>query len=96
MTRSVLIVFAMVLGLVAGGTGAFAKTHVDFGVSIGTPGYYPYDPYYSDYPYYPYRPSHAYGYYPAYGDSCQYVTLKKWVKRHGEWRKKYVTKLVCY
>jgi hypothetical protein len=31
-----------------------------------------------------------------YQDDCHYVKVKKWVKKNGVWKKKFVKKLVCY
>jgi ABC-type sugar transport system substrate-binding protein len=81
MFRKALIAVVATAALAAGATAATAKTHIDFNIGIGTPGFY-------------YGPS--YGYSPVYDDDCHYVKVKKWVKYKGAWHKKYVKKLVCY
>lgn len=85
MFRKAILAVAATAALVAGASAASAKTHVDFSIGIGGPGYF-----YGGYPYY------GYGYSPVYDDDCHYVKVKKWVKYKGAWHKKYVTKLVCY
>jgi hypothetical protein len=84
MIRASLIALATAAALVAGASNASAGNNfsISFGVGGYGGGFYP--GYYSPHPAY-------------YDDDCQYVKVKKWVqKKNGNWKKIWVTKLVCY
>jgi hypothetical protein len=81
MIRASLIGLATAAALTAGASTASAG--VDFNVNLGFGPYAPVHPIYSPYPAY-------------YQDDCHYVKVKKWVKKNGVWKKKFVKKLVCY
>jgi hypothetical protein len=83
MIRASLIGLATAAALASGASSASAGG-LDISIGIGTPGFYPgyYAPVYSPYPF--------------YQDDCHYVKVKKWVKKNGGWKKKFVKKLVCY
>jgi hypothetical protein len=81
MIRASFIGLATAAALTAGASTASAG--VDFNVNLGFGPYGPVHPIYSPYPAY-------------YQDDCHYVKVKKWVKKNGVWKKKFVKKLVCY
>jgi hypothetical protein len=84
MIRASLIGLATAAALTAGASTASAGVDWNINVGIGAPGFYPgyYAPVYSPYPF--------------YEDDCHYIKVKKWVKKNGMWKKKFVKKLVCY
>jgi hypothetical protein len=83
MIRASLIGLATAAALTTGASSASAGSN--FSIHIGGPGYGFYPGYYG---------SPAYS--PFYDDDCHYVKKKIWVKKNGMWKKKWVTKLVCY
>jgi hypothetical protein len=82
MIRASLIGLATAAALVAGTSTASAGNNFSFSFGVGHSGFYP--GYYSPYSVY-------------HDDDCHYVKVKKWVqKKNGNWKKIWVSKLVCY
>jgi hypothetical protein len=83
MIRASLIGLATAAALTASASSASAG--IDINVGIGGPGFYP-----------GYYAAPVYSPYPFYQEDCHYIKVKKWVKKNGMWKKKFVKKLVCY